>query len=120
MFVIDNEQAILDGMQALEAQWSCEFQLFLSVVQAEAFQRENSAPPNVIICDYRLADDITGSDAIKRLRTLYDSDIPAILISGDADSALVSEARLNDFYLLHKPIQANKLRAIVGIAANDS
>jgi len=120
IFVIDNEQAILDAMQALQSQWSCTFQLFSSIDQAKSFAHNNHTCPDAIICDYRLADDMTGIDAINRLRALYKDDIPAVLISGDTDAELIDNVRREGFYMLRKPINANKLRTVVAILASDS
>lgn len=120
IWVIDNEQDILDAMQALEDQWACSFQLFLSIEQAESYARNNEIPPNVIISDYRLADETTGVDAINRLRALYDKEIPAVLISGDTGAELINSVQRNGFYMLHKPINAKKLRTVISILASNS
>ena len=121
IFVIDNEEAILQSMRALELQWQCQFHLFISLEKAQQYiENDNNAIcPDAIISDYRLAEDITGVDAIAKLREFYKSDVPALLISGDTDTKLLTEVQASGIYMLHKPIDAEKLKTAIAILANN-
>ena len=70
--------------------------------------------------DYRLTNKTTGIEAITRLRELYKIDIPSILISGDTEPELIDDVKRHGFYMLHKPIKANKLRTIISILMSES
>lgn len=65
--------------------------------------------PDIIIADYRLADDKTGVEAISGLREFYGTDIPAIVLTGDTAPERLREISLSGHSLLHKPIQGDEL-----------
>jgi CheY-like chemotaxis protein len=69
--------------------------------------------PNLIISDLRLSDGRTGIEAIAQIRGAFPDPIPAFLISGDTSPEAVRQARSSDHYLLHKPVAAMALRAIL-------
>lgn len=68
---------------------------------------------DVILSDYRLADGDNGLLAIERLRAYAGRIIPACLMSGDTDSALMQAARDANLPLLHKPVRPAKLRSLL-------
>jgi len=49
--------------------------------------------PRLIICDYRLRDNETGSAVIERLRSEYNDEIPGMLITGDTAPDRLKEAQ---------------------------
>ena len=118
IFVIDDEEPILDSMRILESDWECCFKLFSSFEQAQLFSQSDGSKPDVIVSDYRLSETMSGIDVITKLRTLYQCDIPALLISGDTDSKLLSEVQSSGLYMLHKPIDAEQLKAVIAILGN--
>lgn len=65
--------------------------------------------PDIVIADYRLGEERTGVEAIKRLRELYMANLPAILITGDTAPERLREAEELNITLLHKPIDGDKL-----------
>jgi len=117
IFVIDNDQSILDSMNTLQSDWQCNFELFSDVEQIEAFISNNDEIPDAIVSDYRLADDIDGIELITKIRNFYQKHIPALLISGDTDKDLFDQTQNSDLYLLHKPINAEKLKLAIAILA---
>jgi signal transduction histidine kinase/ActR/RegA family two-component response regulator len=118
--VIDDELAIQQAMGSLLTGWGHD------VVTAgsgdEALQRLSSRPdrPELVICDYRLRDDENGITVIERMRSEYNQDIPAMLITGDTAPDRLAEARASQLILLHKPVSNSKLRAaIVNLIGSD-
>jgi two-component system, sensor histidine kinase len=69
--------------------------------------------PDLIISDYRLRNDEDGIAAIERLRSEFNSDIPAILITGDTAPDRIREAMASGCLLMHKPVSNNRLRAAI-------
>jgi CheY-like chemotaxis protein len=69
--------------------------------------------PDLIISDYRLRDDENGIATIERLRTEFNNDIPAILITGDTAPDRIREATASDCFLMHKPVSNSRLRAAI-------
>ena len=77
--------------------------------------------PDLILSDYRLRDDENGITTIERLRTEFNNDIPAILITGDTAPDRIREATASDCFLMHKPVSNSRLRAaIVNLADQQS
>ena len=67
----------------------------------------------LIISDYRLRDNASGIDAIERLRTEYNDEIPGMLITSDTAADRLREAQESGFLLLHKPVPNHRLRASI-------
>jgi DNA-binding NtrC family response regulator len=65
------------------------------------------------VSDYRLADWVSGIDAVRQLRAAANRPIPACLMSGTSTPALVQAARDVGLTLLQKPVRPAKLRALV-------
>ncbi len=109
--VIDDEPHILRGMQMLLESWHCKV---LVAPSLEVFLSENAmrgAVPDIILSDYRLADDRSGVDAIAALREEFNRDIPAMVISGDIAADRLREAQAAGLTLMHKPIEPDRLLA---------
>jgi len=120
VFVIDDDEPILESMIGLEEDWKCRFELFSSFEQVLEFVENNDALPDVIISDYRFDEEITGIDVVAKLRAHYKDNIPALLISGDTDAELLINVKQSGIYMLHKPIDANTLKTAVALICNDS
>lgn len=69
--------------------------------------------PSLIMCDYQLPNGDNGIEAIERLRSEYNDDIPAMLISGDNATDRTNEAAASGLPLLLKPVSSSKLRATI-------
>ncbi len=111
--VIDDDQPALDGMKGLLLSWGYRVAAGRTDTAALARLAEYESPPDLIISDYRLANGMTGIDVIDRLRRAMNSEIPAFLISGDTDTQVTGEARMNGYCLMHKPVDPLSLRGLV-------
>jgi two-component system, sensor histidine kinase len=61
-----------------------------------------------------LRDGENGIAVVERLRSEYNEDIPAVLITGDTAPDRLKGAQESGFVLLHKPVANSKLRAAIG------
>jgi PAS domain S-box-containing protein len=108
---VDNDTAILDGMEALLGQWGV--QVLKARNSTEAALLCGRTGVDTILADYHLDD---GVDGIELLRGLCQARLPALaaaLISADHDADLVIAARNAGFPLLHKPLRPAALRALL-------
>ncbi len=109
---IDNEPAILDGMEALLGGWGCRVlkapDLSTALVAAEASRPHLSG----LLVDYHL-DDGNGIDAIVQLRHRVNNELPAILITADRTLRVRDAARARDVPVLHKPVKPAALRVLL-------
>ena len=118
--VIDDETAIQSAMASLLTGWGHD--VVTGGSGDEAMQRLSGRPdrPDLVICDYRLREGENGITVIERMRSEYNEDIPAMLITGDTAPDRLAEARASGLILLHKPVSNSKLRAaIVNLIGSD-
>src|ERR1700722_8535841 len=106
--VIDDDPLVLEATEGLLRSWGCRVVTAESYGEAMMKLSEIEQRPDLIVCGYRLPQGPTGVDAIEMLRDAFE--IPALLISGDANSP-PSETRQGGYHLLHKPVNAAAFRA---------
>jgi signal transduction histidine kinase/CheY-like chemotaxis protein len=111
--VIDDEHSIRDGLSELLSLWNYDVVKSADangvITQLNAQQRV----PDVIISDFRLEGDETGSDAIKAINKACKSDIRALIITGDTEPGLLSKLKSSGYEVLHKPVPPAKLRTFL-------
>jgi signal transduction histidine kinase/CheY-like chemotaxis protein len=113
ILVVDDEVAIQIAMKSLLQSWG------YSVIAAGSFAEmidriaANTLLPRLIVCDYRLRENETGSAVIERLRNEYNDDIPGMLITGDTAPDRLKEAQASGYLLLHKPVPNDRLREAI-------
>jgi Na+/proline symporter/signal transduction histidine kinase len=108
---IDNEPAVLDGMETVLRGWGCQVIKAPDLNLALATIAEDEVMPNGLLIDYHL-DEGNGIEAIVALRRCC-GDLPAILITADRSPAVREEAREKGIQVLHKPIKPAALRALL-------
>ncbi|MDO8449044.1 MAG: ATP-binding protein [Rhodoferax sp.] len=112
VLVIEDDALAREGLVSLLESWG------VVVVVAEGvstalWQLKFGVVPDVIISDYRLRDTENGLDTVRQLRAAAGQQIPACLMSGDTDPALMQAARIAGLTLLHKPVRPAKLRSLI-------
>ena len=111
ILVIDDEINIQDAMKQLLCKWGCQVNCVGTIDEATQTIK-NGNIPDLIIADYRLRNNETGVTAIKAVISAACKDIPGILITGDTAPERLQEASQSGFKLLHKPVNASKLRMV--------
>ena len=110
VLVIDDEEAVREGMRAVLAALGCEVELAAGSDDAEVLARRT--PPDVVLADFRLHGSDDGLAAVRRLRAIHPG-LAALLVSGDTAPARLREAHAAGLRLLHKPAGVDSLtRAI--------
>jgi signal transduction histidine kinase/DNA-binding NarL/FixJ family response regulator len=113
ILVIDNDVPVLDAMRGLLRSWGCRVVTAESDNSVLASLAAAKLRPDLVISDFRLSDGRTGIEIIGRLRSAFGAPLPAFLISGDIASERLREARAMGLHLLHKPVGAMALRAMI-------
>jgi Na+/proline symporter/signal transduction histidine kinase len=109
---IDNEPAVLDGMETLLRGWSCDVIKAPDLGPALAAIAESPNLPNGLLIDYHL-DEGNGIEAIELLRRHCGGNLPAILITADRSPAVREAARAQGIQVLNKPLKPAALRAML-------
>jgi PAS domain S-box-containing protein len=110
---IDNEEAILDGMQTLLERWG--LRVLRAGTAAETRRLYDEHAPDVVLADYRLGDD-DDCDGLELLQSLRNGLAPVrgALITADHGAALTTRANELGFKVLRKPVKPAALRALLG------
>lgn len=111
ILVIDDDESIRLAMRELLQLWGCE--CLLAESAEEGLTIIHNKTVDLMIVDYRLREEKTGSEAIKLIRNELDTNIPAIIITGDTAANRLREAQSTDAMLLHKPVVASDLQRIM-------
>ena len=111
---IDNEPAVVRGMQTLLEGWGCAVVAAGSGAEALARLREGGAEPDIILVDFHL-DRGSGLEAVAALRAAVGTraQAPVIVITADHSAEVQRQARLAGCALLRKPLKAAALRALM-------
>ena len=109
---IDNDLAILDGMQTLLGGWGCRVVKASDAEKATETLAESKACPDGLLVDYHL-DVGNGIDTIAELRRWFGDDLPAILITADRSPHVRDLARAKGIQVLNKPLRPAALRALL-------
>jgi len=113
VFVIDDERLVQESMGALLPAWGYDVRVAASA-EALLARADPARPPDLLICDWRLAGGETALSAIARVRAVFGSGLPVLLITGDTAPDRLRAAHDTGLVLLHKPLAAGKLRAALG------
>jgi len=113
VLVIDDDAEILDGMRHVLRAHGCNPIAALSATEAIELLSESDLVPSMIVADYRLENGQTGDVAIQLVREEFNTDIPAIIVTGDTSADRLKEATNSGFRLLHKPVQPDELLSVI-------
>jgi two-component system, sensor histidine kinase len=111
--VIDDEAQIVKGMKTLLTDHGCHVTAAGDSDDALRLLEDTPRPPDILVCDYRLRDGKTGLDAVEKLRSAVDPELPAVLMAGDTHAQLLEEAEQHDLYVLHKPVKIPHLMKVI-------
>jgi CheY-like chemotaxis protein len=98
-------------MEQVLSGWGCTVITALSTSQALQNLADANVQPSVILADYHLDQDQTGTAAIARIRQVYECQIPAICITADRTEEVAKVVSDEDALLLNKPLKPAALRA---------
>lgn len=115
ILVIDNEPTVLDAMQALLSNWSCDSRVALRLepMRKLAIDGDNPFKPDLILADYHLDNCDCGLDAVRLLRERWGRNLPAIIITANHSTEIAELARNAGCELLCKPLKPAELRTLM-------
>lgn len=80
---------------------------------ADLIARLAQQAPDIVISDYRLAAMETGFDVIEAARALFGQELPAFIITGDTDPALIRNMAERGITVHYKPLQMETFQACI-------
>lgn len=112
VLVIDNEPAILAGMQAVLEAWGC--RVLTAPGEGAALAAARDLPVDLLLADYHLADGVTGDNVVEQVRHACGRAIPAAIITADRTPELKDSLSAAGLAILNKPVKPAQLRALMG------
>ncbi|MDH3579911.1 MAG: PAS-domain containing protein, partial [Hyphomicrobiales bacterium] len=109
---IDNEPAILDGMDTLLSNWGCSVITATDSRSAVKAVEAKSTVPDIIVADYHLESE-TGLSAINAIRDFCNFEVPTVIVTADRSPEVQQKVRDIGLQILRKPIRPAALRAVM-------
>lgn len=111
VLLVDDDPLVINAMSSLLEQWGCKVLTADTSANALKVVAAGGQRPALILADYRLTGDLTGTRVINAVRERLGQPIPAAIITGDTAPERLREANQAGFPLLHKPVPPAKLQA---------
>jgi two-component system, sensor histidine kinase len=113
VLLVDDDQAIREASSQLLQKWGYAVVTAESTNEALCLLSTTGFRPDVVLVDLRLREGRNGVQAITAIRQQCAYPVRAVIMTGDTDPKHLSEAKAAGFPLLHKPLAAAKLRALL-------
>ncbi|WP_025822205.1 hybrid sensor histidine kinase/response regulator [Shewanella marina] len=110
---IDNEPAILAGLESLLTRWQCEVICVPDLGQARIQLGLKGIAPDIVLADYHLDAGCNGVDAMDSLREMYGTSLPGVLMSANNSQELIDEVHAKGYHFLAKMIKPAALKALI-------
>jgi signal transduction histidine kinase/CheY-like chemotaxis protein len=110
--LVDDDVEIRNSVRLLLEGWGCRAVTASTLPEVRERLRTLGLKPHALLVDYRLADATTGLQVIEALRREFDARLPALVITGTPNLALL-RMRLGNIPFAVKPIPPGKLRAFL-------
>ncbi|AWK85944.1 hybrid sensor histidine kinase/response regulator [Azospirillum thermophilum] len=107
--LVDDEPDVLWGLREMFRDWGYDTVAGTSIAQALERLAEDGRTPAVVVADYRLGEDGTGLDAVRRLREHVGSAVPAVILTGETTEAVRREVAEAAAGLAIKPVTPSQL-----------
>ena len=113
VLLIDDEISVREGIQEQMRRWRCEVIGAGSGAEIIGKMAFLQRLPDLIVSAYRLRSDESGIRIVERLREEFSADIPALIVTDDTGPQRLREAQASGLYILHKPLNPSRLRALI-------
>ena len=112
VLLVENDEAVADATIMLLK--TANTQVYWATCADDALTHiSDGVRPDVLVCDYRLPGE-KGTEVIQRVRQATDSNLPALILTGDTSLKKSEITGLGNCTMLHKPVDANRLIALIG------
>ncbi len=108
----DSRQALVGLLQT----WGCVAHAAPGASGAIELLRSGRCKPDALVVDLRLADGASGIDVIHAIRRATQTNLPAVVVTGDVGSERVLAAQAAGLAVLFKPVRPLQFRAFLNHA----
>jgi CheY-like chemotaxis protein len=108
---VENEPAVLSGIQALLSHWGCD--VLAARNRESALATIDGRVPDLLLIDYHLDDAVSGVVVAEELQAKWNGTVPGIIITADQTQRSKQDAAARGFHVLQKPLKPAVLRAMM-------
>jgi len=109
ILVIDDEPDILAACAMLLESMDWRPVVALSLREALTTLTRDQIVPDIVLCDYRLADGANGIETIAALREWFGRELPACVVTGDTSPDRLADISASGLPVLYKPVELEQL-----------
>ncbi len=109
--VVEDDAIVMLGLATMLREWGFDVLTAGGTDQAMARLRNGGKRPDVVLVDYRLRQGRVGTEAVQRIRAMFDERIPGIIITGEIGPEPQRDAAAHQLGLIHKPVTPRLLEA---------
>jgi two-component system, sensor histidine kinase len=116
VLLVDDEAPIRQAMHMLLSLWQCDVRTLESLEHLMNMIADPAAAdwaPDLIISDYRLQNGVHGTDVLDWAQRHWNTDIPALLLTGDTAPATLRHIEESGHRVVHKPVEPAVLHATI-------
>lgn len=113
ILVVDDDSMVLSGLLLTLESWGCAFVSASDMREVFAAVDGLDGPPDAILTDLRLPGKVSGFDVIDRVRKLFRTAIPAVVLTGETAPDALLEGQRRGCAFLHKPLHPGELRRVL-------
>lgn len=106
--LVEDNARVADAM--VESLSSIGHQVVAAASREELLPRLADTAPDILISDYRLGGKENGYDVIATLRAKFGNTLPALIVTGDTDPAIIRSMTAKQISVMHKPLELEVLR----------
>jgi Na+/proline symporter/signal transduction histidine kinase len=110
---MENEPAVLSGIEALLSSWGCETVAVRDRESAIGWVQKGEALPDILLVDYHLDRGESGLELAEEMQELWGSRVPSIVITADHTQEAQTAASAQGCQILRKPVKPAALRAVM-------
>ena len=109
--VVEDDAIVMMGLATMLREWGFDVLTAGGTDQALTRLRGTDRRPDVVLVDYRLRQGRVGTEAIMRIRDMFDERVPGIIITGEIGPEPQRDATAHKIGLIHKPVTPRLLEA---------
>lgn len=112
VLIVEDDPLVLKGLELMLRDQEMQVRTARDLKQVDELLERMGGPPDIVLADYTLARGERGTQAVAEVRRRGPT--VAVLLTGDTSPERVSEAERTGCHLLHKPIDPEALRDLLG------
>ncbi len=116
--LVDDDAIVLLGLETIFKEWGYEVLVAGSTDKALEALGRIGRRPDIVVADYRLREGRYGTEAVTRIRALFDDGqddpIPGVILTGETGPDCERDAAAHGLGIIHKPVTPRQLSHALG------